>query len=62
MNAQGVMNNKLISDENINRFQQNKLSKLDQMNKLDEEKRNIRLQKNVNEMNLMKRKTKCKKH
>jgi len=56
------MNNKLISDENINRFQQNKLSKLDQMNKLDEEKRNIRLQKNVNEMNLMKRKTKCKKH
>ena len=43
------MNNKpslhIISDENINRFQQNKLSKLDQMNKLDEEKRNIRLQK-----------------
>jgi len=35
----------IISDENINRFQQNKLSKLDQMNKLDEEKRNIRLQK-----------------
>jgi len=43
------MNNKpslhIISDENINRYQQNKLSKLDQMNKLDEEKRNIRLQK-----------------
>jgi len=35
----------VISDENINRFQQNKLSKLDQLNKLDEEKRNIRLQK-----------------
>ena len=43
------MNNKpsvhVISDENINKFQQNKLSKLDQMNKLYEEKMNIRLQK-----------------
>jgi len=35
----------VISDGNINKFQQNKLSKLDQINKLDEEKMNIRLQK-----------------
>ena len=29
----------VISDGNINKFQQNKPSKLDQMNKLDEEKK-----------------------